>query len=235
METMRREMQAALRAAGRDQGKAEADLSAILARYQPQATAFGMDMAAYSAMTPAQWSEMMQRFPHGGQIASRPVEIKLDLMIEANLAGAFIQPASRSETALARSAPPPTTTTYVSPDAQTCQRYGYAPGATGFADCMMQIDIARQAQARAAAEHNQRLAAYQQQVAQQERERRDERSMQMLELGLRLMTGGSVSGGSYGSAAPLPPPPPSTAPWTIRLPNGNQIYCQTIGNNTTCN
>ena len=121
------------------------------------------------------------------------------------------------------------------PDAQTCQRYGYAPGATGFADCMMQIDIARQAQARAAAEHNQRLAAYQQQVAQQERERRDERSMDMLMMGLRLMAGGSASGGSSGSAAPLPPPPQSTARRTIRLPNGNQIYCQTIGNNTTCN
>lgn len=131
--------------------------------------------------------------------------------------------------------PPSAATPYLSPDAQTCQRYGYAPGATGFADCMMQIDIARQAQARASAEHNQRLAAYQQQVAQQERERRDERSMDMLMMGLRLMAGGSASGGSSGSAAPLPPPPQSTAPRTIRLPNGNQIYCQTIGNYTTCN
>jgi hypothetical protein len=48
METMAHEMQAALTAAAGDQAKADADLDALVARYQPEADAFAEEVKAFA-------------------------------------------------------------------------------------------------------------------------------------------------------------------------------------------
>ena len=87
METMRGELQAALTASV-DRLGTEADMDAIVARYQPGATDFGSNMRMYAAMTPDQWAQMMRRFPIGGQISSLPRRIKMDVLADLNAAQA---------------------------------------------------------------------------------------------------------------------------------------------------
>jgi hypothetical protein len=48
METLAHEMQAALTAAAGDQAKANADLDALVARYQPEADAFAEEVKAFA-------------------------------------------------------------------------------------------------------------------------------------------------------------------------------------------
>jgi hypothetical protein len=119
------------------------------------------------------------------------------------------------------------------PDALTCQRYGYSRGKPGFADCMMQIDMARQAQARADADYANQMAAYRQQQAAAEQRAREDRELRQLQIFFGMLAGVGANGPAQPAPYAAPPPPPNTRQ-TFRLPNGNQVYCQTIGGYTSC-
>lgn len=94
MGTMQGEMQAALTAAGADQAKANADMDAIAARYQPQADAFATELDAFmtsqlSVMPPEAQAQMAQLGPMvRAQITGAPTTIKTGLIQQAAAAAA---------------------------------------------------------------------------------------------------------------------------------------------------
>lgn len=123
-----------------------------------------------------------------------------------------------------------------SADDQTCQRYGFHPGANAYAECRMKIDIARQEAARDHQRYERELAAYNQKVAEAKREQERQRNIRQLELGLRMMGGQSVGDAarSVGTGAPIAPPRPAIQNQTIILPGARPINCSTVGTVTTC-
>lgn len=98
MGTMQGEMQTALTAAGADQAKANADLDAIAARYQPQADAFAVELDAFitsqlPVMPPEAQAQMAQMGPMlRAQITTAPATIKTGLMQAAAAAAAPTAP-----------------------------------------------------------------------------------------------------------------------------------------------
>lgn len=94
MVTMQGEMQTALTAAGADQVKANADMDAIAARYQPQADAFATDLDAFitsqlPVMPPEEQAQMAQMGPMiRAQITGAPATIKAGLLQAAAAAAA---------------------------------------------------------------------------------------------------------------------------------------------------
>ncbi len=96
--TMRGEMQAALTAAGADQVKANADMDAIAARYQPQADAFATELDAFitsqlPVMPPEAQAEMARMGPMvRAQVTGAPATIKAALLQQASAAAAPAAP-----------------------------------------------------------------------------------------------------------------------------------------------
>lgn len=94
MAAMQGEMQTALTAAGSDQAKANADMDAIAARYQPQADAFANELDAFitsqlPVMPPEAQAQMAQIGPMlRGQITGAPATIKAGLIQQAAAAAA---------------------------------------------------------------------------------------------------------------------------------------------------
>ena len=86
METMGAEMQAAMTAAGGDSAKANTDLDAIVARYQPEADAFAASFEAFFAIKLAeapeeQRGQMTQIGPMvSGQIKGAPAMVKMQML-----------------------------------------------------------------------------------------------------------------------------------------------------------
>lgn len=89
MLTMQDEMQTALTAAGADRVKANADLDAIAARYQPQADAFANELDAFitsqiPVMPPEAQAQMAQMGPAlRAQITGSPATIKAGVIQQA--------------------------------------------------------------------------------------------------------------------------------------------------------
>jgi len=98
MATMQGEMQTALTAAGSDQARANADLDAIAARYQPQADAFALELDAFitsqlPVMPPEAQAQMAQMGPAlRSQITGVPATIKAGLIQAAATAAAPATP-----------------------------------------------------------------------------------------------------------------------------------------------
>lgn len=98
MAAMQGEMQTALTAAGSDQAKANADMDAIAARYQPQADAFANELDAFitsqlPVMPPEAQAQMAQIGPMlRGQITGAPATIKAGLIQQAAAAAAPATP-----------------------------------------------------------------------------------------------------------------------------------------------
>lgn len=98
MGAMQGEMQAALTAAGSDRAKANADMDAIAARYQPQADAFANELDAFitsqlPVMPPEAQAQMAQMGPMlRGQITGAPATIKAGLIQQAAAAAAPAAP-----------------------------------------------------------------------------------------------------------------------------------------------
>jgi len=98
MGTMQGEMQTALTAAGADQAKANADMDAIAARYQPQADAFATELDAFITsqlpiMPPEAQAQMAQMGPMvRAQITGAPATIKAGLIQQAAAAAAPAAP-----------------------------------------------------------------------------------------------------------------------------------------------
>lgn len=120
----------------------------------------------------------------------------------------------------------------------TCMKYGFQPLTEPHASCVMQIDIAlQQAQFQQrqhelqVAQYQQQLAAYEAQQKAIEKEKRRREGEVLMRMAQGLLGGQSFSDSSlaaYGFNTTRPTPPPSapaTQNYTIRLPNGNQVYC----------
>jgi hypothetical protein len=119
-------------------------------------------------------------------------------------------------------------------DDQTCQRYGFRPGRQDYSNCRMQIDIAKQQAAREQQRYQAELSAYQKQAEEAARDRRQARALRQLETAFGMMAGQGAGGGGYSNSYSAPPPRSPLTNQTIRLPNGNYMYCQTLNGNTDC-
>ncbi len=125
----------------------------------------------------------------------------------------------------------------------TCKRYGFLEGTEAHGQCMFQLDQAEQ-QARFAQkqyelqllQYQQQLAAYeaQQKAIKRERKRREGEALLRMSQGVlnskSTTLQGAINDGLASAngtpvaqpVAPLPPPPQN---FTVRLPNGNQVFC----------
>ena len=126
---------------------------------------------------------------------------------------------------------------------QTCAGYGFKQGTTDFGQCLMQLDGAQRQAELQQQQYELQLAQYQQQVAaynaqqeeiKRERDRRQGEALMRMSQGMLNSRSPSLLGGiADGVAAvngtpipqPVPPMPPSLQNYTIRMPNGNQVYC----------
>lgn len=128
---------------------------------------------------------------------------------------------------------------------QTCASYSFKRGTQAFGQCLMQLDQIQEQAMQAERQHQLQLAQYQQQVAayeeqqraiKKEKDRRKWEAIGRLGAGMANSTSPSFLGAlneglaaanGYPIAKPpaLPPSPPIMQNYTIRGPNGNQIYC----------
>jgi len=128
---------------------------------------------------------------------------------------------------------------------QTCVSYNFKRGTQAFGQCLMQLDQILQQAMQAERQHQLQLAQYQQQVAAYEEQQRaikqakkDEFWSAVGRLGagmanstspsfLGALNEGLAAANGYPIAKPsaLPPSPPAIQNYTIRGPNGDQIYC----------
>lgn len=137
------------------------------------------------------------------------------------------------------------------PDAAACQRYGYRRGSTGYADCRMQLDLAKR-------DYETRLLAYEDSLREYERftaaeaarasrqRNQDSASDSFCIAACNVRRGsnpmacmsecGGASSGPVRSQAILPQPPPGRSTYII---NGQTIYCsarpQGAAVSVTCN
>jgi hypothetical protein len=169
---------------------------------------------------------------------------------------ASYQPVSPMKRRKQHSAPPPIAVA-LTPNEQTCVNYGFKRGTTSLAQCVMQLDQAKQQAELAQQQYRLQLQQYQQQQvayeAQQEamkreRSRRQGQVLLQMSQGMLNSRSGSFLGGlndgfaAVGSnGATLAPPAPPQAPisqnYTVRLPNGTQIFCNynTAASYMNCN
>lgn len=131
----------------------------------------------------------------------------------------------------------------LTPNEQTCVGYGFKKQTSQFGQCLMQLDDAqRQAQLQQQ-QYELQLAQYQQQVvsynAQQaaikrEKNRRQGEALMRMSQGVLNSRSPSLLGNiADGFAAangtpipqPVPPMPPILQNYTVRMPSGNQVYC----------
>jgi hypothetical protein len=133
----------------------------------------------------------------------------------------------------------------LSPDEQTCKNYGFGRGTAQFSQCLMQLEqVTRQAQNQQNL-YELQVAQYQQQQSQfeaqqkyikEERDRRKWAAIGRLGAGMANSTSSSflgalneglaaANGVPISRPAPEPPSRPVSQNYTVRLPNGNQIYC----------
>lgn len=126
---------------------------------------------------------------------------------------------------------------------QTCIEYGFKKNTADFSQCLMQLDGAQRQAELQQQQYNLQIAQYQQQLAAynaQQEEIRREKNRRQGEMLMRMSQGmlnsrsPSLLGGiADGLAAvngtpipqPVPPPLPASQNYTIRMPNGNQVYC----------
>jgi hypothetical protein len=134
---------------------------------------------------------------------------------------------------------------------QTCSGYGFRSGSADFSQCVFQLDQARQQAEFSQRQYQLQFQQYQQQqaafAAQQDaiKKERDRRKWEMLaRLGAGIANSrspsllGAINEGmasAQGLAPPLaPPPPPPPQNYTVRLPNGNQVYCNYSAGYMSC-
>lgn len=131
----------------------------------------------------------------------------------------------------------------LSPNVQSCIGYGFKKDTADFSQCLIQLDDAQRQAELQQRQYNLQLAQYQQEVAAynaQQEEIRREKNRRQGEMLMRLSQGvlNSRSPSLLGNLAdgfaavngtpiqqPVPPNPPVLQNYTVRMPNGNQVYC----------
>lgn len=109
------------------------------------------------------------------------------------------------------------------PDHSTCSRYGFNAGTTEYAQCRMQIDVAR-----SQAQDQQRQ--YEAQVAEQQKAKEKAKGEALLMLGLGMMAGGGQRPSSSNFNTIQPP----QMDRIYNLPGGKFMRCSTLGMVTNC-
>ncbi len=105
----------------------------------------------------------------------------------------------------------------------TCVKYGFTPGHSDYAQCRLQIDLAKKQ-----AIEQQRL--YEAQVSAQKKARDRAQAESLLFMGLGMMSG-RPPGSGYGNTQQIQAPP-TTRIYT--LPGGKTMHCSTVGITTDC-
>lgn len=162
------------------------------------------------------------------------------------------QPNSKTERRQAQRPASEQPASSLSPDEQTCTRYGFKPRTQPFAQCLMQIDQAKRDAQIAQQQYEMQLAQYQQQMAayqvQQDaiKKEKDRRKWEMLgRLGagmanstspsfLGALNEGLAAANGVPIAQPVAPSVPRPRTHTMVLPNGSVITCTTTGSVTNC-
>jgi len=119
-----------------------------------------------------------------------------------------------------------------SADDFVCKKYGFRPNTQAYANCRLQIDVAKREMQQQQAQY---MAQQQQFEAAQEAARKRRQSDFLLGMGLRMMGGQSPTGAYVDQSVGAPmyqPPPPSTR--TYSFPNGRMMTCTTNGSVTNC-
>lgn len=134
---------------------------------------------------------------------------------------------------------------YEGANSTTCMKYGFAPSSSEYGSCIMQLDLALQKAQFAEQQYQLQLQQYQQQAAayeaqqkaiKAERERRKWEMLGRLGAGMANSTSptflgalneglAAANGIPIARPAPEPPSPPTSGSYTVRLPNGTQVYC----------
>ena len=139
------------------------------------------------------------------------------------------------------------------PHEQTCIGYGFRRGTKDYSYCLMQLDQAQQQAEFEQRRYELQMAQYQQQQAayeaqqaaiKKERDRRKWAVLAAFGFGMASTNSPTFSGGmadgfrALNGQAPLPAPvapvPPGPRNYTVRLPNGNQVYCHYSGSYMSC-
>jgi len=119
-----------------------------------------------------------------------------------------------------------------SQDDATCQKYGFTPQTESYANCRLQLEMAkRQIQAQRN-QYEAEVAAYER---RKEEARRKRESDFLINMGTRMM-GGQDMGSAAMNAAEVgsPPTPPQSYSQRIRLPNGQWVTCDQHGPTVYC-
>lgn len=121
-------------------------------------------------------------------------------------------------------------------DGVTCQKYGFKPKSDNYAQCLMQIDFARNEAQQRQAQYAEQKRQYDAQVAAAYKAREQRKNEALMELGLRMMSGQSPinAAASVGTGAPMGPPPVPMSTRTYTLPGNKSMTCTTTGNMTNC-
>lgn len=115
-----------------------------------------------------------------------------------------------------------------SSDDLLCKKYGFKPNTQAYANCRLQVDLAKREMQQQQAQY---MAQQQQLQEAQAAERKRRQGAFMLGMGLSMM-GGQNAAASSGTNTYQQPPPPSTRTYT--LPNGRIMTCTTTGTMTNC-
>lgn len=168
-----------------------------------------------------------------------------DCMSELPSRRASSKQVSRVSTNRAQPSAPRPEPAALTPHEQTCASYGFKRTTTAFSNCLLELDrakaqaqYAQQAYQMQVQQYQQQVAAYnaQQEAIRKERERQKWAAIGRLGAGMANSTSPSFLGAlNEGLAAangipiarpaPLAPEPPTFQNYTIRLPSGNQVYC----------
>jgi len=130
----------------------------------------------------------------------------------------------------------PTTNSYRnntdSHDDATCQKYGFAPQTESYANCRLQLDVAKSQMQAQRKQYEAEVAAYNK---RKEDERRKRESDYLINLGTRMMGGQDMGSAARDAAGIGPAPtPPQSYSQRIRLPNGQWVTCDPHGPTVYC-
>ena len=139
-----------------------------------------------------------------------------DCVLELHARGSSLQKATSSATPSSGDG---------SPDHVTCFKYGFRVGTTEYAQCRMQIDLAR-----TQAQEQQRQ--YEEQIAAQQKAKDKAKGEAALLLGLGMMAGSGQRQPINNNFNALQPPQMDRI---YNLPGGKFMRCSTMGMVTNCN
>ena len=129
-----------------------------------------------------------------------------------------------------------------SPDHQTCYKYGFVPGTTHYGECRQRIDLARADISQKKAQFEAEQAEYEKQKAAYQKKKEVDGWLKLSQFGFAMAAGTSPyasenianAGRVVSGQAPIAPTRPQIQNYTITMPNGRMVNCNSVGNNINC-